>query len=157
MDNATNGSKKESSAILDMLQMSIHAIVNPIVDKAQNKLESIIADELLKLGINPSLTSLYPFAQGIADQYRNKLVGARIKAIVDGLVSEKPVEAEKGSDACDAYGMPAKTGSQGIITVTLPPNMTKDQRDKITDTLKHQLPADAQVVSLPHGVQMGRV
>ena len=76
--------------ILPMIEQRIRDEIEPRAQQAEKDLIAIISIELGKLGINPSLTGTHAYARGIADNYRERLVGERIEAIVDGLVA-KPI------------------------------------------------------------------
>lgn len=72
--------------ILPMIEQRIRDDIEPRAQQVEKDLVAIINIELGKLGINPSMTSTYQFAQGIADKYLERLVCERIEAIVDGLI-----------------------------------------------------------------------
>lgn len=145
--------------ILSMIEQRIRDDVEPQVKLADNDLTAIISIELRKLGINPSLTNMHQFASGIADKYRERLVCERIAAIVDGLVGEKPVKADDTIAHSEFYSKAVADGTTmpSIITVTMPPNASKEQCDKIKASIKGQLPADTQLVSTIDGVVLGRL
>jgi hypothetical protein len=80
----------QAQRILPMIEQRIRDEVEPQVKQADKDLTAIISIELRKLGINPSLTTMHQFASGIADNYRERLVGERIEALVDSLVPAAP-------------------------------------------------------------------
>lgn len=56
------------------------------------------------MGINPGMTNTHQYVSGIVDKYRESLVGERITAIVDGLISEKSVQAQADAPCkCEAH------------------------------------------------------
>lgn len=141
------GRPVQSKQILSMIEQRIRDEVEPKVLQTEKDLMAIISIELNKLGIKPSMTSTHQYVSSIVDKYREGLVGERITAIVDGLVSEKPV----------VMGVDMASGSDAsIITLIMPPDLTQDQRDRIAADIKSQLPSDTSVVTLPHGVELNR-
>jgi hypothetical protein len=198
MDTATNGSNESNGltvddlcrhfgvsphqikdrspafGILPMIEQRIRASVRTRVEITRKGLDAVISAEVKGLGLDPDVHSAWKFVAKIADAYEERLVAERIKAIVDGLVSEKPAKTEAptvSANGCDLYGMPVKAAepevcsysystvpcSTPIVTITMPPNLTKEQRDVIIAGIKNQLPANTQLVALVHGVELGRI
>jgi hypothetical protein len=73
----------KSLPLLSMIEQRIRDEIEPSAQQAEKDLIAIISIELGKLGINPSLTGTHAYARGIADKYRERLVGERIDALVD--------------------------------------------------------------------------
>jgi hypothetical protein len=73
----------QSQLILPTIEQRIRDEVEPRAQQAEKDLIAIINIELVKLGINPVLTGTHAYARGIANKYRERLVGERIDALVD--------------------------------------------------------------------------
>lgn len=72
-----------SARILTMIEQHIRDEIEPLAQQAEKDLIAIISIELGKLGINPDLAGTLAYTRGIADKYRQRLVGERIGALID--------------------------------------------------------------------------
>lgn len=73
--------------ILPMIEQRIREEVEPRVQEAEKDLIAIIKIELGKLGINADLTKTHQYVSGIADRYRERLVGERMEALAKFMVN----------------------------------------------------------------------
>jgi hypothetical protein len=98
--------------ILPMIERRIRASIREEVEQTRKHLESVIGAEMVKLGFHADFNKSWQFASEVATEYGETLVGKRIKAIVDGLVSE-PAKVDAAARA-EFYGKAVADAAAGI-------------------------------------------